>query len=160
MTANERLQPTFGGRGGSLVASVSFRGRAPRRRLKRGVRRRRMESQILETEELFRVVYWHNDYENQEVHSFMKQTYTEKPPFYFRVRNGGIYRNFTDVNSSSDDIQEIIRYFELCYDIDKREAKKSNSNSKIKEIAQYCADKTKEFLDNLRQVALQIECIA
>ena len=121
-----------------------------------------MESHVLETEELFRVVYdkYNGDDLIKEVHSFMKQTYTDMPPCYFRVQNGGIHCNFTDVNSSDDDIQEIIRHFELCYDIDKREAEKSHSNSKIKELAQYCADKTKEFLDNLRQVALQIEGIA
>lgn len=121
-----------------------------------------MESQshqVLETEELFRVVYWPNEVD-QEVHSFMKQTYTDTPPCYFRVKNGGTYCNFTDVNSTSDDIQEIIRHFELCHDIDSREAEKSHSNSKIKEVAQYCADKTKEFLDHLKLVALQIEGIA
>ena len=113
-------------------------------------------SHVLETEKLFEVVY--NKYEEKGVDSFMKQTYTDMSPFYFRVRNSSVHHNFTDIHSGSQDIQEIIDYFERCYKIDMdavEEYKAITPNKKIHEIALYCANKTKEFLDKVKEVAMR-----
>lgn len=113
-------------------------------------------SHVLETEKLFEVVY--DRYEEKANHAFMKQTYTDTSPFYFRVINSSVHRDFTDIHSGSQDIQEVIDYFERCYKIDMdavEEYKAITHNKKIHEIAIYCANKTKEFLGKVKEIAVK-----
>jgi len=113
-------------------------------------------SHVLETKKLFEVVY--DKYKEKANHAFMKQTYTDTSPFYFRVINSSVHRNFTDIHSGSQDIQEVIDYFEHCYKIDMdavEEYKAITPKKKIHEIALYCANKTKEFLDKVKEIAVK-----
>jgi len=113
-------------------------------------------SHVLETKKLFEVVY--DKYEEKANHAFMKQTYTDTSPFYFRVINSSVHRNFTDIHSGSQDIQEVIDYFEHCYKIDMdavEEYKAITPKKKIYEIALYCANKTEEFLDKVKEIAVK-----
>jgi hypothetical protein len=101
----------------------------------------------LKTIEIFRVTY--DDFDSRDVHKLMKQTYNDGiQPFYEVVLPG----NFTSVNTSSHDLQEIIKYYEHSYKLDLEgiERSKTYNNKKTYEIHVYCAEKTKEFLDKLK----------
>ena len=108
-----------------------------------------IEPRVLNTEEIFRVTYKVKDGFDGEVHRLMKQTYNDKPPFYFRVKG----RNFTNVETSSSDLQEIIKYYERSYKIDTQNVRRWQERAITKQIAEYCANKTKEFLDKLKEFA-------
>ena len=108
-----------------------------------------IEPRVLNTEEVFRVTYEIADGFDGEVHRLMKQTYNDKPPFYFRVKG----RNLTNVETSSSDLQEIIKYYERSYMIDRKIVLGWQERATTKQIAEYCANKTKEFLDKLKEFA-------
>ena len=114
----------------------------------------------IKIEELFRVEYERREGDFiKEVHHFMKEIYEDGRSWYFRVIAGGetFWSRFTDSNAASDNIQEIIDYFEHCYKIDMDAVEKCKTithNKKIHEIALYCANKTKEFLDKVKEVAI------
>ena len=109
-----------------------------------------VEPRVLNTEEVFRVTYEIEDGFDGEVHRLMKQTYNDKPPFYFRVKG----HDFTNVETSNRDLQEIIEYYERSYKIDMQNVRGWQKRATTKQIAEYCANKTKEFLDKLKEFAV------
>ena len=62
---------------------------------------------VKETKELFRVVYS----DGEIVDKLMVQTYTDKQPFYYRAKDDNHVKGFTNVETSSNDIEDIIKYY-------------------------------------------------
>ncbi len=112
-------------------------------------------SNIIATEEIFRVNYFEDLYEK-----LMKQSYTDGPPFYYRVKCEKHFEQ-VPVETSSSEISDIVKYYERAIKIDRSSFSKSKSNAEVKKVYEHCLNKDIEFLKKLKtyQEAEQPESI-
>lgn len=104
-----------------------------------------MKTRILNTKELFRVIYDDGDFE-----AFIKQTYTDGTPPFYTLEKG--VSKLTPVETSSENLKEIARHLERSIRIDMGALRQEYNRCNPKVIAthEYCLSKKREFLKKLK----------